>query len=202
MASIIKIKRSDGTNAPSALAIGELAITYGHGGADGGKIFFGADTNDIRVVGGQRYVDSLEAATDQNAFDAIVKRDSSGNFIANVITAALSGNADTATKLQTPVNINLLGDVTGSVSFDGSQSIDITTTVVNGGGGGSSNKNPQFSYSSGLLSRVDYDNQYKTFEYIDGLLDSVKSYDINNIIIKTKNFFYDVNDNLVRIEEV
>lgn len=43
----------------------------------------------------------------------------------------VSGNAGTATKLQTARNINLTGNVTGSASFDGSDNISINTTVGN-----------------------------------------------------------------------
>ncbi|NSB16753.1 hypothetical protein [Clostridium beijerinckii] len=43
---------------------------------------------------------------------------------------SVSGNAGTATKLQTPRNIALAGDVTGSANFDGSGNISITATVA------------------------------------------------------------------------
>ena len=41
-----------------------------------------------------------------------------------------TGNAATATKLQTARTIALTGDVTGSVNFDGSGNVSITTTVA------------------------------------------------------------------------
>lgn len=44
---------------------------------------------------------------------------------------SVTGNAGTATKLQTARTISLTGDVTGSASFDGSQNESITTTVGN-----------------------------------------------------------------------
>lgn len=47
------------------------------------------------------------------------------------ITGSLTGNATTATKLQTARNINLTGGVTGTVSFDGSKDVSMTTTVAN-----------------------------------------------------------------------
>jgi hypothetical protein len=59
----------------------------------------------------------------------IAYRDSSGNFSANTITAALAGNATTATTLQTGRTITLAGDVAGSVSFNGSADVSITTTI-------------------------------------------------------------------------
>ena len=58
-------------------------------------------------------------ATNNNSTGTIVSRDASGNFIAGTITAALSGNASTATKLATAVNIN-------GIPFDGSADITIT----------------------------------------------------------------------------
>lgn len=44
-------------------------------------------------------------------------------------TGALTGNASTASALQTARTISLSGDVAGSVSFDGSGNVDISTTV-------------------------------------------------------------------------
>ena len=42
----------------------------------------------------------------------------------------LTGNAATATKLATAQTISLTGDVTGSVSFDGSAAVSISTTIA------------------------------------------------------------------------
>lgn len=47
----------------------------------------------------------------------------------------LTGNASTASVLQTPRTIALAGDVTGSAEFDGSQNITINTVSAGGGGG-------------------------------------------------------------------
>jgi len=68
-------------------------------------------------------------ATSNNIISTIVSRDSSGNFAAGTITAAftgnltgsVTGNASTATRLQTPHTIN-------GVSFDGSSDITVTAT--------------------------------------------------------------------------
>ena len=61
---------------------------------------------------------SATTATDANTASAIVARDASGNFSAGSITADLTGNADTATALETARNI-------GGVSFDGTADIDL-----------------------------------------------------------------------------
>ena len=46
-----------------------------------------------------------------------------------VVISTITGNAGTATKLQTPRTISLSGDVTGSVSFDGSGNADIVSKL-------------------------------------------------------------------------
>ena len=61
-------------------------------------------------------------ATDANTASKVVARDSSGNFSAGTITAALSGNATTAATLQTARNIN-------GVSFNGSADITVTAAA-------------------------------------------------------------------------
>ena len=73
-------------------------------------------------------------ATNANTGSTIVFRDASGNFSAGTITAALSGNASTATTAAawtTGRTITLTGDVTGvSGSFDGSGNLSFATTIA------------------------------------------------------------------------
>lgn len=52
------------------------------------------------------------------------------NSSGNVKITMISGNAGSATKLETARTISLTGDVTGSVSFDGTDNVSITTTVA------------------------------------------------------------------------
>jgi hypothetical protein len=63
-------------------------------------------------------------ATTTNTASKVVARDASGNFAAGTITAALTGNASTATVLQTARTIN-------GVSFNGSANITITANTPN-----------------------------------------------------------------------
>jgi hypothetical protein len=68
-------------------------------------------------------------ATSNNTAGKIVARDSSGNFSAGTITAALTGNASTASKLLTARTIN-------GVAFDGTANItvaDATKVPLTGG---------------------------------------------------------------------
>ena len=46
-----------------------------------------------------------------------------------VAVTTISGNAGTATKLQTPRTITITGDVVGTASFDGSANVDIAATL-------------------------------------------------------------------------
>ena len=69
MATVIQIKRSSGTAAPSTLKLGELAYTYGTGtqGNLGDRVFIGeggvdgnGDANNVTVIGGQYFTDQLD----------------------------------------------------------------------------------------------------------------------------------------------
>lgn len=90
-------------------------------------------------------------ATSANTASKVVARDASGNFSAGTITAALAGNATTATTLQTARTIN-------GVSFDGSANITITAntpnniTFNNGGAGGGSGS----AFNGGAALTVSY----------------------------------------------
>jgi hypothetical protein len=61
-------------------------------------------------------------ATSANTASKVVARDASGNFSAGTITAALTGNASTATTLQTARTIN-------GVSFNGSANITVADST-------------------------------------------------------------------------
>ena len=76
----------------------------------------------------------------------------SNGIISNVtgnVTGTVSGNSGTATKLATARTITLAGDVTGSVSFDGSANASITTTV------GNDSHNHSIAYVTGLQTALD-----------------------------------------------
>jgi hypothetical protein len=69
-------------------------------------------------------------STTANTGSTIVLRDASGNFGAGTITAALAGNADTASAWATGRTITLTGDVTGvSAAWTGNGNISIATTI-------------------------------------------------------------------------
>jgi hypothetical protein len=84
----------------------------------------------------QNYIVNLigGTATSANEANKVVKRDANGDFAAGTVTADLvgdvTGNADTATALETSRTITLGGDLSGSVSFDGSANVTLTATVA------------------------------------------------------------------------
>jgi len=129
MAQTILIKRSTSTATPTALSNGELAYS-----ADSDKLFIGrpgGGSGDIDAIGGKYYTDIITAATAANTASKLVLRDSSGNFNAGTITAALTGNASTATAWQTSRNLSLTGDGTATLSaVDGTAAVSAALTLA------------------------------------------------------------------------
>jgi hypothetical protein len=113
-------------NASAAIAITKLAASTISGVSLGGTLAtLTMNVSGTGLSGSTTYNGSGAAtftvasnATSANTGSAIVARDGSGNFSAGTITAALSGNATTATTLQTARTI-------GGVSFNGSANIDL-----------------------------------------------------------------------------
>jgi hypothetical protein len=75
---------------------------------------------------------AANAATNLNTVSTIVKRDSSGNFVAGTITAALTGNASTATTATTATTANALAatDAAGQSAIVAIN--DATSGTING----------------------------------------------------------------------
>jgi hypothetical protein len=129
MAQTILIKRSTGTATPSSLSNGELAYS-----ASSNKLFIGrpgGGTGDIDAIGGKHFTDIITGATAANTASKLVLRDGSGNFSAGTITASLTGNASTATALQSGRTIAITGDLAyTSPSFNGSGNITAAGTLA------------------------------------------------------------------------
>jgi hypothetical protein len=129
MAQTILIKRSTSNATPTTLSNGELAYS-----AQSNKLFIGrpgGGSGDIDAIGGKYYTDIITAATASNTASKLVLRDASGNFSAGTITAALTGNASTATAWQTPRNLSLTGDGTATLSsVDGTAAVSAALTLA------------------------------------------------------------------------
>jgi hypothetical protein len=138
MASLIKIKRSEVAGNPAVLGTGELAYSaLADNGANGGdRLYIGMGTetegNAVNhvVIGGKYFTDQITAATATNTALTIVRRDVSGNFAAGTITAALTGNATTATAWATARDLSLTGDATATlVGVKGDAAVSAVLTL-------------------------------------------------------------------------
>jgi hypothetical protein len=127
--TVIQLKWSEVTAAPSTLNVAEPAYSN-----TSGKLYIGDAASQPILIGGKYYVDLIDAATSANTGNTIVKRDTDGNFSASVIRAALYGNANSATQLETARWFNFSGDVDATaVSFDGTANADFTLELTNTG---------------------------------------------------------------------
>ena len=95
MASIIRVKRSTGTAAPSTINYGELALTVGLAthGTFGGRLFAGDNSSNPQEIGGKYYTDLIrynkpgeiregrnaDSTRLSNGFIPIMDRESAGN---------------------------------------------------------------------------------------------------------------------------
>jgi len=139
MASTVRIKRSEVTGNPSILGQGQLAYSaLSDNGSNGGdRLYIGMGTetegNSVNhvIIGGKRYTDMVDAGTAANTVSAIVKRDASGNFAANAITAALLGNSSTATRWLNARSIGLTGDAIATfAAVDGTSNLSTALTLA------------------------------------------------------------------------
>ncbi len=126
------------------------------------KVALGTDTTGVYVAQGAVSGNGLSGsansegatftvssnATSVNTAETIVFRDASGNFSAGTITAALTGNASTATTLQTARNIN-------GVSFNGSADITVSATTTNALTIGTGLSGTSFNGSSAVTIAID-----------------------------------------------
>jgi hypothetical protein len=91
-----------------------------------------ADTKLATISTAGKVSNSATTATSANTANAIVARDASGNFSAGTVTASLTGNADTSTKLSSSRTFALTGDITGTVSSDLTSGASIATAIAAG----------------------------------------------------------------------
>jgi len=162
--TVIKTKFSTATATPASdvLSVGEQAYSFLAGGT-GDRLYIGQLISghvEAVQIGGKYYTDIVNAATSANTVSTLVKRDASGNFTAGTISAALSGNATTATTWATPRTLSLTGDATASLaSVDGSAAVSAALTLAtvnaNVGAFGSTTSIPIITVNAkGLITSV------------------------------------------------
>jgi cytoskeletal protein CcmA (bactofilin family) len=104
---------------------------HAHGNLSGSSLHALASTSAAGFMSTAQF-DLLAAATNDDDASTLVKRDSLGDFSAGTITADLTGNADTATKLSSTRTFAVTGDITGNVSSDLTAGASITTAIAEG----------------------------------------------------------------------
>jgi cytoskeletal protein CcmA (bactofilin family) len=104
---------------------------HAHGNLSGSSLHALASTSAAGFMSTAQF-DLLAAATNNDDASTLVKRDSLGDFSASTITANLTGNADTATKLSSTRTFAVTGDITGTVSSDLTAGASITTAIAAG----------------------------------------------------------------------
>ena len=188
MANRIQLRRgntSEWTNANPILAQGEVGIDL--------------DQNRVKIGDGSTPWNSLayERPDDQssNIPNTLVKRDQSGNFSANAITAALVGNASTASQLANARQVSLTGDVNGSNSFDGSQNVTITTTLATQANVSAGTYTKLTVNERGLVTAVQNPTTLAGYNITDGQLENnfltalsgLHASSLNGYVVKTNN---------------
>ena len=93
--------------------------------------------------------------------------------------------------------------LSGASQGDSYVSVHRNTTIESGGGGQANPTNPDFTYTNGLLTRVDYDHgEYKILAYnADDQLTSVTFYKHNGDVISTKTLTYNADGTLASVSE-
>ena len=128
----MKINRQDTNGVKPLLAVGELGYDNYPSGGDVGRVYVGTGSSNIaqakksEVVTVDGKVDTHVARID-NPHTVTKAQVGLGN-VDN--TSDSSKNVLSASKLTTARTITLTGDVTGSVSFDGTANASITATIA------------------------------------------------------------------------
>jgi hypothetical protein len=139
----VDVFNSNGTllvNAPTSTKLLNARTISLTGDATGSTVFDGSANVSIEVT-----IDGFSANGGNAVFTGTVIGDLIGDVYASdgvskilengtngtnaIFYGSLYGNANTATKLETARTINLSGDVTGNVSFDGTSNVTITTVI-------------------------------------------------------------------------
>ena len=139
MASIIKIKRSGTSGAPSSLKLGEFAYSYlagtqanggdrlyiGTGGADGS-----GNANNIDVVGGKYFTDKLDHVDGVLTASSAITTDANSK-IDNLKVDNLDLNANAITATNSGGNITLVPNGSGFVDVSGKRVSNAATPTSN-----------------------------------------------------------------------
>ena len=174
MSTIIQIKRSAGSAAPSTSDLLEGEMAYAEDASNNGAagVLYIESVNSsggavIDAIGGKKYTAAVDAATNANTASTIVKRDASGNFSAGTITA------------------DLTGDVTGTVSSISNHDTDALSE-------GSSNLYFTDSRARNAISvsgDLSYDPVTGVISYNDAAI-SLQNFDTDDLAEGVNNLYF------------
>lgn len=174
MSTIIQIKRSSGSAAPSTsdLLVGEMAYAQDASANGASGVLYIESVNSsgdasIDAIGGKKFTAAVDAATNANTASTIVKRDASGNFSAGTITA------------------DLTGDVTGTVSSIANHDTDALSE-------GSSNLYFTDSRARNAISvsgDLSYDAETGVISYNDSAM-SIAQFDTDDLAEGSTNLYF------------
>jgi len=174
MSTIIQIKRSAGSTAPTTSDLLEGEMAYAEDASNNGAnaVLYIESVGSgggavIDAIGGKKYTAAVDAATANNTASTIVKRDSSGNFSAGTITA------------------DLTGDVTGTVSSISNHDTDDLSE-------GSSNlyfTDSRARNSISVSGDLSYDPTTGVISYNDAAM-SLSSFDTDDLNEGTSNLYF------------
>jgi hypothetical protein len=113
-------------------SLSSVALTIGDGAVTNAKLAGNIEDSKLNSIASSGKVqNSATTATSANTNNAIVARDASGNFSANIVTASLNGNASTANQWSSARSVSFSGgDVTGSFSIDGSAAVPNVSLTI------------------------------------------------------------------------
>jgi hypothetical protein len=151
--AVTSAKIADGTivdadiSSSAAIAVSKLAVAQnnlivGNASGQGSLLAPGSNGQVLTIVSGAPQwanvsiteTDPVWTAAEPNYGNLTQNETVSGTWtFSNAINGSITGNAATATALQTARNFSLSGDVTApAVSFDGTGNVTLTTTLANG----------------------------------------------------------------------
>ena len=126
-----RIEKQDTQGTKPLLNTGELGYDNYPAGGDIGRVYVGTGTENVAIAKKSEVV-----ALDNKANAHIARVDNPHSVTKAQVglgnadnTADVDKNVLSATKLTTPRNIIISGEVAGSVSFDGSTDVNISTTI-------------------------------------------------------------------------
>ena len=185
MATIIRIKRSANTTAPSTLKLGELALTYGTGtaGNNGDRLFAGTggvdgngDANDIDVIGGKYFTSLFPSTNGVVGAEKLITTDSN-----NRIDQMVFGNSNTDSG-QITFN-EALNNGTNNVVLKAPLSLTNSSTLLLPDGAGSAGQFLKVDSASGSEAQLGFADVDTTLTLEDSTGTSINYSTANTLLL-------------------